>query len=69
MAVPAEATHTLFQPTRPVRGATQVAARDIIDNQFQPTRPVRRDLEDIISRVLAAQSIQPTRPVRGATTG
>ena len=32
----------VFQPTRPLRGATN-ATRDIIDanNQFQPTRPLR----------------------------
>ena len=31
----------LFQPTRPLRGATDVLAQEIAGKVFQPTRPLR----------------------------
>ena len=30
-----------FQPTRPLRGATDITADEVVSKQFQPTRPLR----------------------------
>ena len=57
----------IFQPTRPLRGATQIAFLIHVTTViFQPTRPLRG-----ATNVSPNQSIiavfQPTRPLRGAT--
>ena len=59
----------IFQPTRPLRGATYTLAigssRSTI---FQPTRPLRGATQ-IGFTYSAARIFQPTRPLRGATIG
>ena len=60
-------TGVRFQPTRPLRGATGMYAKDIIDDLlFQPTRPLRGATFDAASPLRSA-TFQPTRPLRGAT--
>ena len=58
---------TLFQPTRPLRGATIAGARLVrVIPVFQPTRPLR-GATSAASAFFACSSFQPTRPLRGAT--
>ena len=56
----------LFQPTRPLRGATTAPLSFPAGMAFQPTRPLRG-----ATRTLTALqpdgTFQPTRPLRGAT--
>ena len=58
----------VFQPTRPLRGATEVnRCLRYEEYLFQPTRPLRgaTPLCRVLSVVL--ERFQPTRPLRGAT--
>ena len=58
----------IFQPTRPLRGATSMTplrfSGFII---FQPTRPLRGATIRRSSSYLRPYKFQPTRPLRGAT--
>ena len=58
---------SLFQPTRPLRGATD-RRRTVLHlwHRFQPTRPLR-GATMVISLSLLSIRFQPTRPLRGAT--
>ena len=55
-----------FQPTRPVRGATEIAHKLTDTIKFQPTRPLR-GATPCFHRGIAQSKFQPTRPLRGAT--
>ena len=56
----------LFQPTRPLRGATLWGTKLTSTTIFQPTRPLRGATEP--KTVTASRlAFQPTRPLRGAT--
>ena len=57
----------IFQPTRPLRGATGLdASRQAQFSAFQPTRPLRgATIVHIVRRI--GEKFQPTRPLRGAT--
>ena len=59
--------HYLFQPTRPLRGATFGVLHSIRVNRFQPTRPLRGATFLRIFIVQLCAKFQPTRPLRGAT--
>ena len=57
---------SVFQPTRPLRGATTSSTNCSAAQRFQPTRPLR----GATVRPSPSKSInqfQPTRPLRGAT--
>ena len=56
-----------FQPTRPLRGATDFLRQCERGERFQPTRPLRgaTSLESVFR--LSLIIFQPTRPLRGAT--
>ena len=57
-----------FQPTRPLRGATNATIRIILTTiKFQPTRPLRGATDDEHVPVTYYSQFQPTRPLRGAT--
>ena len=56
----------LFQPTRPLRGATNFINKNKGIRKFQPTRPLR-GATVIISGQTPLKRFQPTRPLRGAT--
>ena len=56
----------VFQPTRPLRGATVGMDNTYFINKFQPTRPLRGATRGVIN-CLAEFLFQPTRPLRGAT--
>ena len=61
------ARHALFQPTRPLRGATGRAKWYTIPKSvFQPTRPLRGATAGHSFEV-TVRVFQPTRPLRGAT--
>ena len=57
----------LFQPTRPVKGATKVneAVKQYLE--FQPTRPVKGATRMSGGSTCEDDRFQPTRPVKGAT--
>ena len=57
-----------FQPTRPLRGATEIAHKLTDTIKFQPTRPLR-GATPCFHRGIAQSKFQPTRPLRGATLG
>ena len=57
----------LFQPTRPLRGATVLPGGDSPMAIFQPTRPLRGATGWWQVFVGLATGFQPTRPLRGAT--
>ena len=58
----------VFQPTRPLRGATAVLCTPRRLTKFQPTRPLRgATTRERVKRYRDA--FQPTRPLRGATRG
>ncbi len=57
----------LFQPTRPLRGATIMAEVLNRVKVFQPTRPLRGATIPSCAAVIIAPRFQPTRPLRGAT--
>ena len=58
---------SVFQPTRPLRGATARERRgDRVDHRFQPTRPLR-GATIVYPKTCASTRFQPTRPLRGAT--
>ena len=60
---------SLFQPTRPLRGATPVRpGRLLARDKFQPTRPLRGATTAAPRRGLSRGKFQPTRPLRGATS-
>ena len=68
-AVPlAAASFSLFQPTRPLRGATllPVALINVVP-KFQPTHPLRGATAQPAGRSGRRSGFQPTRPLRGAT--
>ena len=56
-----------FQPTRPLRGATNDGTKSTkAEKGFQPTRPLRgATLTSVF--VSSVPRFQPTRPLRGAT--
>ena len=56
----------LFQPTRPLRGATRGGATVACRALFQPTRPLR-GATDSFDSLRDSLLFQPTRPLRGAT--
>ena len=58
----------LFQPTRPLRGATQWNFPLVYKAEFQPTRPLRGATAWSFIAALQPLEFQPTRPLRGATT-
>ena len=56
-----------FQPTRPLRGATQIAFLiQVTEVIFQPTRPLR-GATTATGNPTTKDTFQPTRPLRGAT--
>ena len=55
-----------FQPTRPLRGATEIAHKLTDTIKFQPTR-LLRGATPCFHRGIAQSKFQPTRPLRGAT--
>ena len=58
----------LFQPTRPLRGATFARmSNSAMMVVFQPTRPLRGATWVVTSRKTMYGEFQPTRPLRGAT--
>ena len=58
----------IFQPTRPLRGATCFVKKQCLCCfGFQPTRPLR-GATIVRIRSLKAKGFQPTRPLRGATS-
>ena len=58
----------LFQPTRPLRGATiMLRLLLFIPCLFQPTRPLRGATMTLTLTATDIFSFQPTRPLRGAT--
>ena len=57
---------SLFQPTRPLRGATPSFREIKVDLEFQPTRPLRGATNSVGTQ-LTMNKFQPTRPLRGAT--
>ena len=68
MSLPPFSTSVVFQPTLPVRGATQLHQWSVYVVEFQPTLPVRGATR-IDRKRLRIFVFQPTLPVRGATTG
>ena len=56
----------LFQPTRPLRGATHFIHVLYLLQIFQPTRPLR-GATNSFTHSAAVMLFQPTRPLRGAT--
>ena len=56
----------IFQPTRPLRGATLALSPMYWFIEFQPTRPLRGATVQMEENVMDAV-FQPTRPLRGAT--
>ena len=56
----------VFQPTRPLRGATLIRLTAAPQNLFQPTRPLRGATQSLGATGNPA-AFQPTRPLRGAT--
>ena len=59
---------SIFQPTRPLRGATKLSMPLSCSSIFQPTRPLRG--ATFRARMVRPGSpFQPTRPLRGATVG
>ena len=57
----------IFQPTRPLRGATlSLRALPLMSSIFQPTRPLR-GATSCGARSRSTKRFQPTRPLRGAT--
>ena len=59
---------TLFQPTRPLRGATNLSEMSLWSMSFQPTRPLRGATISPLSSTGYCIGFQPTRPLRGATS-
>ena len=57
----------VFQPTRPLRGATEQSSSSAEPSQFQPTRPLRGATESFCQNPWS-EKFQPTRPLRGATS-
>ena len=57
----------LFQPTRPLRGATLQDISVSPFKIFQPTRPLRGATSVSADSPQAVMVFQPTRPLRGAT--
>ena len=57
---------SIFQPTRPLRGATNVSPNQSIIAVFQPTRPLRGATYNGCHHI-KHRPFQPTRPLRGAT--
>ncbi len=62
------ACSSVFQPTRPLRGATvDQNLHDVRYKLFQPTRPLRGATGNAHSHYSIGNLFQPTRPLRGAT--
>ena len=57
----------IFQPTRPLRGATIFMDLSRTEQEFQPTRPLRGATFYSLRHHLSQKIFQPTRPLRGAT--
>ena len=58
--------NSIFQPTRPLRGATEKQEQGEKKRKFQPTRPLR-GATDLCTVSVRSIKFQPTRPLRGAT--
>ena len=59
---------SIFQPTRPLRGATEIKQLGYGPRRtFQPTRPLRGATAIFASFAAISWGFQPTRPLRGAT--
>ena len=60
-------TSQMFQPTLPVRGATDVVFDQIVDPWVSTHAP--REGSDVVGRLpcVTPMTFQPTLPVRGAT--
>ena len=58
----------MFQPTLPLRGATEGFQQIIARDSFQPTLPLRGATMNL-SRSPLLSMFQPTLPLRGATDG
>ena len=56
------ACHSLFQPTRPLRGATSNSSDKDKDNKFQPTRPLRGATALICRQVINNGNFNPRAP-------
>ena len=56
----------VFQPTRPLRGATTSSGPLDAHTIFQPTRPLRGATRSAFADEVDVK-FQPTRPLRGAT--
>ena len=61
------ALSTIFQPTRPLRGATFMVGDVFSSMIFQPTRPLRGATNGRVILEKKGEEFQPTRPLRGAT--
>ena len=58
---------TVFQPTLPMRGATQAQDNKMMSFIFQPTLPMRGATLNFGVAVNERVKFQPTLPMRGAT--
>ena len=56
-----------FQSTRPIRGATLMLRKTIVNIKFQSTRPIRGATWHTAARWMEGKIFQSTRPIRGAT--
>ena len=53
----------LFQPTRPLRGATLLFTPETIPEKFQPTRPLRG--ATVVSNIMQERTISTHAPLAG----
>ena len=60
--------HSVFQSTRPLRGATASQADTLTNREFQSTRPLRGATSAAPPAPIPCWIFQSTRPLRGATT-
>ena len=58
---------TQFQPTLPLRGATEHGDPDGLGDLFQPTLPLRGATFNSAINASGEDRFQPTLPLRGAT--
>ena len=63
-----ERTNNIFQPTRPLRGATEKDTRPCDDMSISTHAPLAGRDTDQLGVLPEVETFQPTRPLRGATT-
>ena len=61
--------YSVFQSTRPMRGATLAVRAPHHRKEFQSTRPMRGATLGVMSKYSPPVMFQSTRPMRGATPG